>query len=116
MLDIKALFESGETILEYPVRLIWNRSENPTNTPIQASVSVSKRNFKLAVTRNLLKRRMREAYRLNKHILKDSAFHSNIYINLMIVYIGKTESPYAVIENSIIQSLHKLKKTLLNDI
>lgn len=33
-------------------------------------VSVPKRHFKRAVKRNLLKRRMREAYRLNKNLIK----------------------------------------------
>ena len=38
----------------------------------QMMVSVPKRFFKRAVKRNRIKRQVREAYRLNKHILTDS--------------------------------------------
>ena len=115
-LEIKALFESGESILDYPVRLLWNKSAVSSNSPLKASASVSKRSFKKAVSRNLLKRRMREAFRLNKQSLTETCLQSNICINLMIIYIGKAESPYSVIESSIIKSLQKLEKKLVGNI
>jgi ribonuclease P protein component len=41
-------------------------------------VSVSKRFFKRAVKRNRIKRQLREAYRLNKHLLKPASGGLNI--------------------------------------
>lgn len=65
---IEALFASGERWTCYPFRLaLQTKLENPDGEPpFQLLVSVSKRNFKKAVDRNLIKRRIREAFRLNK--------------------------------------------------
>jgi len=60
---------SNKSILAYPVRAVFQKTEE---TGIRIMVSVSKRFFKRAVKRNRIKRQLREAYRLNKHILQPS--------------------------------------------
>lgn len=65
---IGSLFEEGKSVKAFPLRMVF--IETPLSCPnitVQCGVSVSKRNHKLAVTRNGVKRLMREAYRLNKH-------------------------------------------------
>ena len=61
--DIKALFEEGKTVTKYPVKLLWLPLGQQET---KAGFAVAKRNFKSAVTRNKIKRLMREAYRLQK--------------------------------------------------
>jgi ribonuclease P protein component len=71
--------------------MIFLQTAHTSNFPAQVGVSVAKRNFKLAVDRNRIKRLMRESYRLQKGIVYDHL--ENPYV-FMISYIGKAEVPY----------------------
>ena len=88
---IKQLFEDGKAISVFPLRLVYLKTNHDGKYLLQTGVSVSKRNFKLAVDRNRIKRMMREVYRLNK-----AKFYNNIsekYI-FMFIYLGKKETDY----------------------
>lgn len=72
---IDALFSGGNSrsMSAYPLRVVFMRKERcETEEPAQVMVSVSKRHFKRAVKRNRVKRQIREAYRLNKHLLHEA--------------------------------------------
>ena len=70
--------------------------------------SVSKRHFKDAVSRNLLKRRMREAYRLNKAELYDKDREGQL--EMMVVFTGKEMMEYASIEKSMKKVVKRIAK------
>jgi ribonuclease P protein component len=72
---------------------------------LQMGVSVGKRHFKRAVDRNLLKRRIREAYRKQKHELKEILTASGISMDIFFVYSNARISDYAEIESAMQQGL-----------
>ena len=63
---IQELFEKGSSFYLYPFKVFFMDHPDPNQVTNQILISVSKRLFSRAVDRNVLKRRMREAYRLNK--------------------------------------------------
>ena len=63
---IKELFDKGSSFYLFPFKVFFMPNPDPQCPAHQVMISISKRNFKRAVDRNLLKRRIREGYRINK--------------------------------------------------
>lgn len=105
------LFKGGNSYVAYPLRVVWLSREivegEAPGFPAQVSISVSKRNFKTAVARNLLKRRIREAYRLHKHEFYEKLQSGNYRIGLMLLFVGKEALPFADIEAGIVKMIRK---------
>ena len=101
--QIAQLFEEGLSLKEYPIRLRFLKVEE-ADTQFKVTFSVSKRNFKLAVDRNRIKRMMREVYRLNKHILFDNVTGNFI---MMFIYTDRKEWDYQDLEKRMIRLLEK---------
>ncbi len=109
--EIAQLFESGESFSNYPLRLIWRTKEfKKGSSAIQFGVSVPKRKFPSAVHRNKIKRRVREAYRINNSTLKDTIRASNEQLAFFIIYVAKEHSSYAAIEKAMQQVIKRFLK------
>lgn len=107
---IAALFKDGQSFMAYPLRVVWMPAEIPEAAPVQMAVSVSKRFFKTAVQRNLLKRRIREAYRLHKHELLENMQTAGKNISLMLIYVGKEPLEYEEIAAGVRKMIRKFKQ------
>jgi ribonuclease P protein component len=91
---IDELFHNGSSFLCYPFKASWMPVNDAQQFPVQIVIAVSKKRFKRAVDRNLIKRRMREAYRLHKQQhLYDQLNVADKKIVLSLGYIGKEISP-----------------------
>lgn len=94
---IEKLYEEGTAIKVFPLRMVYLKTEHTSKFPIQVGFSVPKRNFKLAVKRNRIKRLLRETYRLQKEIVYSEVNSPYIF---MISYIGKEEKEYSELYNA----------------
>ena len=106
---LELLFSEGNAVSKFPLKLIYIATDLPKDVQIQAGVSVTKRRFKKAVTRNRIKRLMREAYRLHKNDVFNKISTSYAF---MFLYIGKQEPTFEEIEKSMVRLLEKfIEKT-----
>jgi ribonuclease P protein component len=97
---IKAVFEEGKTIKQYPLRSIAMTLEpDSTKAAFQLVISVPKRNFKKAHDRNRIRRQLKEAFRLNKLALEEKLIEQKQQIALFIVYTERTALEYKVLES-----------------
>ena len=87
---------------KYPIKLLWLPSKAQET---KAGFAVAKRNFKSAVTRNKIKRLMREAYRLKKQEVGEQ---DQMVLNLLFLYIGKEEASFETVDRALMSALLKL--------
>jgi len=100
---IQELFDKGSSFYLFPFKVFFMPNPDQETPFHQVVISVSKRNFKRAVDRNLIKRRMREAYRLNKELLP-------LRNKLLIAYIYSVKEilPSVQIQERLVKTLKKL--------
>lgn len=121
------LFAEGEKIHEFPLKLIWNpltpeqleanfRSRVPDLIgPVQAVVSVPKKKRRRAVDRVLMRRRIREAYRLSRGEVLEmlKRFPQVRTLSVGIIFMKEANVPYAEISEKLNRLWHKLEDKLI---
>lgn len=113
--DFEQLFTDSSSFFVYPFKVVYRTVDYSDNEYLKVGISVSKRSFKRAVKRNYIKRRIREAFRLNKKALKLQLCMSNVGLHVVLVYVSKEALEFSDIEPKIRTILEKLTKIVSKD-
>ena len=95
---IDRLFAEGSSFIVYPIRVVY-RIDDSESAPPRFFINIPKRNFKRAVKRVYLRRRIREAYRLNKQILTEPLSR-------------QSQNDFHFIEKKVIEILERLARKI----
>jgi len=93
---IEEIFEEGNSIKKFPIRLIFLEKDQVDHH--QAAFAVPKKNFKSAIQRNRIKRQLREAYRLQKGLLPKDNGKKFV---MVFLFISKEKQPYHILYDAI---------------
>lgn len=110
---ISRLFAEGKSMAFPPLRVIYVIL--PGDKEFQTArvlVSVPKRYFRKAVDRNLIRRRIKEAYRKNKMPLVRFMSEAGKRIEIAIIWTDTVIRSYSETERSVIEMVQKLSRLM----
>lgn len=109
---VNRLFEQGHTAIAFPLRMVYRLHEPGTESPAQFLITIPKKKIRHAVGRVLLRRRVREAYRLcRRELLHPALEQAGLGVDIAFVYLDKEAAGYATIESRMRQLLTRLART-----
>ena len=94
---VRRLFESGQSGFIFPFRYLWF-AEADSERSVEVLFSVPKKFHKRANRRNLLRRRTKEAYRLQKELLEACGA---VNLDVALIYSSKEVLPYKTISYAV---------------
>lgn len=123
---VEGLFANGKGTFDYPLRIVWRllSEEELQSTfcnyvpdrigPLQMLITVPKKKRRHAVDRVLVRRRIRNAFRLHRHKLQQRVcdLPGSRTLSMAIIYQSTENLPYSKIERSLTKCLEKIEKKL----
>jgi ribonuclease P protein component len=114
---IDDLFVTGETVKQYPLRLIYkpNPLHSSLRTSFQIVISVPKKKIRKAHDRNKVKRILRELIRKNKNELELLLTDKQLKLALFLIYSESALLDYTILEKKIKKLFQQLQNTITNE-
>lgn len=124
---VDPLFREGKSLYEFPLRMVWRmltpdqlkgsfKGETPERIgKVQMLITIPKKKRRHAVDRVLMRRRIKEAYRLCRKELLAQAINSpqTGSLSMAFIYIHNENLPYSTIERKMKSLLKKVAKAVM---
>ena len=105
---VDLLFGEGKSLMAFPLRAAY-RLRPRGEHPVQFLISIPKKRIRHAVGRVTLRRRVREAYRLNRReLLQAPLAQTGWGVDIAFVYLDSSLAPYSVINEKVISLLNRI--------
>jgi ribonuclease P protein component len=108
--DIETLFHNGEAFFVFPYKVVFiAKPALASSSPVQIVATAPKKKFKLAVSRNRIKRITKEAYRLQQTELVALAKTKGVQLQIMFMYTHTSIETYQKVYSAMGKILVKLR-------
>ena len=105
----------GTSFSVFPLRVVYKTEPVSAITLPKLLISVPKKNFHHATSRNRIKRQLREAYRQQKQTIVDLSAERGLSVTLAFIYTGREHLTTDNIRQRVATALTRIAKQLIHE-